>query len=271
MSIIFSWRVEDFKYLLESCDHDPIKPYILNHFSPVERVLEAGCGSGRWVKYLQDKGFNIYGIEYNQETVDEINNVWPELAITQGDVASLAFPDGYFSGIISIGVIEHFIEGPDEPLKEMYRVLEPRGKAIITVPSFNYLRRLKIPLRWITNNLRRDSLIRKLFKKKSLQNNEWHRRGAIFKYHTFPEYGEFYEYRFIPEEFRETLTRNGFRIIEDVPLYHIDGLHHEFGCLFVKFNQWKFKVYPHGKILNWILSKIPFFHNHMHLCVAKKT
>ena len=152
----------------------------------------------------------------------------------------------------------------------MWRVLEPGGKAIITVPCLNYLRRLKIPLRWVTSNLRRNNFIRKLFKKRTLVNNKWNRRGKNFKYRTFPEYGEFYEYRMIPRQFRESLSRSGFSIIEDVPLHNIDGLYHEFGRFFAKYEHYKFKLYIHGKILNYLLSKIPFFHNHMHLCVVTK-
>ena len=202
------------------------------------------------------------GIEYSQETVANVKNFWPELKVNQGDVLSLDYPDEYFSGIISIGVVEHFIEGPDEPLKEMCRVLKKGGKALITVPSFNYLRRMKMPIRWVTNNLRRNSLIRKICGKKPLVNNKWHCRGSIFKYRTYPEYGEFYEYRMTQNEFREALIRSGFSIIEDVPLYYDDGLFHEFGRLFAIHNQWKFTIYPHGKLLNWLLSKIPFFAEH---------
>ena len=112
--------------------------------------------------------------------------------------------------------------------------------------------------------------VRKILKKKPLANNKWHCRGNIFKYHTYPEYGEFYEYRMTPAEFRKALKRCGFSIIEDVPLYQIDGLFHEFGRLFARHKQWKFKVYPQGKILNWLLSRVPFFHNHMHLCVVTR-
>ena len=270
MSTIFSWRLEDFKYLLESCDLDPLTPYIIKHLSPHGKLLEAGCGSGRYVKYLHDRGYDITGIEYNQETVNNVNKIWPELSVVQGDILSLPYEDKRFSGIISIGVVEHFIDGPHEPLKEMHRVLQNGGKALITVPCFNHLRRLKIPLRWITGNLRRNSLVRKLFRKKVLTNNKWHHRDDIFKYHTYPEYGEFYEYRMTPLEFREAIGRCGFTIVEDVPLYHIGGLFHEFGGLFVRHNRFKFSVFPHGKLLNLLLSKVPYFHNHMHLCVITK-
>jgi len=107
MSTIFFWRIEDFQYLLDSCDFDPLTPYILKHFSQKGRLLEAGCGSGRYVKYLHDRGYNIIGIEYNQETVTNVNRIWPELTVTQGDILSIPYEDGWFPGIISIGVVEH--------------------------------------------------------------------------------------------------------------------------------------------------------------------
>ena len=270
MSTIFSWKVEEFEDLLASCELDPLMPYILKHFNPNTRILEAGCGAGRYVKYLYDGGYDITGVEYSAETVASVKNLWPELSVVQGDVLSLDYPDGHFSGIISIGVVEHFIEGPEGPLREMRRVLSPGGKALITVPCFNYIRRLKIPIRWIGSNLRRNAIVRKLFGRKTLPDSRWHRRGDVHRYHTYPEYGEFYEYRMTPSEFREALVSVGFSIVEDLPLYQVDGMFHEFGHLFARHEQWRFKVYPQGRILNWLLSMIPFFHNHMHLCVVTK-
>jgi hypothetical protein len=50
----------------------------------------------------------------------------------------------------------------------------------------------------------------------------------------------------------------------------MDGVYHEFGQLFVFFKNWKFFPNIAGRFLNAMLSKIPFCHNHMHLCVVRK-
>lgn len=68
----------------------------------------------------------------------------PDLDVRCGDVRALAFEDNFFDGYFSLGVIEHFWEGYDDILAEMYRVLVPGGYAFVTVPCISRLDRLKI-------------------------------------------------------------------------------------------------------------------------------
>ena len=67
----------------------------------------------------------------------------PNLDVRTGDVSSLQYEDSSVSGIICLGVIEHFFKGPEKPLKELHRVLKPGHYAIFTVPAFNVIRRIK--------------------------------------------------------------------------------------------------------------------------------
>ncbi|PYJ71665.1 MAG: hypothetical protein DME76_01075 [Verrucomicrobia bacterium] len=62
-----------------------------------EKVLEAGCGLGRVVKYLHDRGFKqMSGIEVNNATVDFLNTFHPELDIRQGNILRLPYPNNTF-------------------------------------------------------------------------------------------------------------------------------------------------------------------------------
>jgi len=270
MSTIFEWNVEEFDYFLESCDTDPLTPYIFKYFSIPGPILEAGCGSGRYVKYLHDRGYDCQGIEYNKTTVENVKRKWPELDIIEGDVERMPYADNMFEGIISIGLIEHFEDGPEKPLAEMWRVLAPGGVALVTVPCLNLLRRLKGPFCGITRVVRANPILRGILGKKKHKHYRWNLYDPRYKYHVYPEWGDFYEYRFTPREFEEILQESQFQIVDSVPIHQIDGLYHEFGRLFAKYEHCKFVVYPNGKVLNWLFSKIPFFHNHMHLCVVRK-
>ena len=107
------------------------------------KVLEAGCGLGQYVLGLGALGFDCEGIDYAAETVGAVKALLPDLPIRVGDITAIDAPDAAYCGYISLGVIEHFRDGPDAALCEARRVLAPGGVAIISVPCFNALRRLK--------------------------------------------------------------------------------------------------------------------------------
>ncbi|RWP69448.1 class I SAM-dependent methyltransferase [Mesorhizobium sp.] len=108
------------------------------------KVIDAGCGLAQTVFGLHHSGFDAYGIDYAPRTVELVNSIAPELKVSLGDVRDLRqFSDEFFDGCWSLGVIEHFFDGYDQILAEMYRVLRPGGYAFVTVPSMSPLRRLK--------------------------------------------------------------------------------------------------------------------------------
>jgi ubiquinone/menaquinone biosynthesis C-methylase UbiE len=105
------------------------------------RILEAGCGLGGWVRLLQDVGHDISGIDFEPSTVARVNQDDPTLDVKVGDVTALSYPDDSFDVYISLGVVEHFEDGPDRALAEAYRVIKPGGLAFVTVPFENSFRR----------------------------------------------------------------------------------------------------------------------------------
>lgn len=263
-SVVFKWKPEEFEDLLKSCDFDDGVKITLKYLNDKNaKILEAGCGSGRVVKYLHDMGFDVSGIEIDKEAVDFQNAFFPELKVKHANVLALPYPNNFFDVILSYGVIEHFPDGPHAPLKAMYDALKPGGMAIVTVPSFNKIRQIKYFYRLF--DIRKYNLIRKIFGKKPLIKN-----GKRFSFYIDPQYGNFYEYRFTKKQFENICRNVGFQIIESTPIAHIDGLFHEIGAPLVEFKDWKFKLSGTGKWVNNFFSMIPFLHNHMHACVLKK-
>ena len=272
-SVVFEWKKEDFQKLVDNCPSEPVTPYIFKYLPKEGRLLEAGCGSGRFVYYLKKLGYDIVGMEISQKTVGVLNEMHPDLDIIQGDVRKLAFSDESIAGTLSLGVIEHVIEGLDGPTREMYRVLQKDGYALVIVPSFNYIRRIKymLGIYHVTGLLKYSSVVRRMFRKAPLELD-----SATEKLINKPEFkrwrilGEFLEYRLTKHQFETVLKDAGFSIIESVPVSLIDGVYHEFGRAFVTVKNHTFHPNFAGRLLNNMLSKIPFCHNHMHLCVVKK-
>lgn len=269
-TIVFEWNPEDFGVLLESCERDDGVQLSLQHLPKKGKILEAGSGTGRVVRYFHDKGYDIEGVELNADIVAQVKQTQPELQIFVGDVARLPRPDGYYSGLVSYGTIEHFIAGVEAPLNEHYRVLAPGGIAVITVPSYNTLRRFKycLDVCFRRFNPRMNNLVRSAFGNVPMRRNVQGRDG--FRYHVYPQFLGFFEYRLRPEEFEAAVRAAGFKILHSLPITHLDGIYHEFGPPLIDFKRWKFYPTPLALWLDRIFRKMPFFHNHMHAIVATK-
>jgi SAM-dependent methyltransferase len=266
MSTIFQWDPNDVETLLTTCETDGLLPLIIKYMRRNTLILESGCGLGRYVKYLQDRGWQMVGLEWSQNTLKALHGVWPELEVVVGDAENSPFPDNTFDGVLSLGVVEHWPKGLEKPLRDIYRVLKPGGVAIITVPCLNRVRQIK--QRLFYNEFR--ALMGCIIKRKWKPLNRFQKD---YKYMVYPASGNFYEYRLSKEEFLSEIRKTGFQVLEHLPLGEIDGIYHELNPLkvLVKFHTWKFKVSVIGCLVNNILKKWPFFHSHMQTVIVTKT
>ncbi|MDB5183174.1 MAG: hypothetical protein JWO47_958 [Candidatus Saccharibacteria bacterium] len=268
MSTIFKWDKNNMDTLLATCETDGILPYIEKYMPAPSRVLESGCGAGRYVKYLYDRGWDVIGLEWDQDAVDMIKDYWPEVNAVQGDSANSPFPDNHFDGIISLGVIEHWIEGPEAPLKDIYRTLKPGAAAIITAPCLNTIRKIKKTVWW------NEKVTEKAATKNWRENAgpQPNRLDSKFKYWPYPTYGEFFEYRFTKKEFIDEIKKQGFEIVEHNPVAIIDGVYHELNPKhkLVKYEDRQFIPTTMGKLVNKTFSAVPFFHPHHQIAIVRK-
>ena len=129
-----------------SLERDELGQILLAYLAPDGLHLEAGCGAGYWVAALKQQGWRIEGIEYARELVELVRTVNPDLPVKQGDALAIDCPDGFYDAYLSIGVVEHRLEGPEPFLIEAWRVLKPGGRIIIAVPFFGPLREVKSAL-----------------------------------------------------------------------------------------------------------------------------
>lgn len=264
-SVEFTWNPQEFEALLQSCRVDDSVNLSLKYLPSKEMsILEAGCGSGRVVKYLSDLGYeNVHGVELNPDAVLHSNQQYPELKIIQGDILDMPYPKESFDAILSYGVVEHFPDSVVRPMQALYDVLKPGGTAVITVPCLNGIRRTVA--RFNLEYVNPKTIVRYI--RYLLSGKRAHKPQL---YYSYPPGGEFFEYRLTPEEFLGVCKEAGFEVVESVPIAHIDGLYHSFGPLLVRFGNWKFSVGVVGRFVNRYLLRYPFLHNHMHACVLRK-
>jgi SAM-dependent methyltransferase len=104
---------------------------------PGERILEAGCGSGRTAMLLADMGYRTVALDLSRSllnTLSPARRLWPDLHLVEGDIGSLPFGTKQFKVVYSFGVLEHF-DPPDivRYLSEQRRVAR---YVLIDVPNF---------------------------------------------------------------------------------------------------------------------------------------
>lgn len=267
MSVTFTWKQQDLAGLLTACERNEIWVKIQAAVPRGARVLEHGCGVGQWVRFLQDRGWRAAGVEYVRETVAMARAAWPDLAIVQGDCAASPFPESSFDAVLSLGVVEHWAEGPEAPLRDILRVLKPGGIAIVTVPCLNTVRRLKRAL-WIDELRGAPAAAAASLRVRSLPRLT--RFGSRFPVH--PAWGRFFEYRLSPVDFRDVVEHVGFEVVEHFPSARMDGVYHELNPLglLVRFREWNFYPTALARWLDQSLSRWPFAHPHMQGIVARK-
>jgi ubiquinone/menaquinone biosynthesis C-methylase UbiE len=108
--------------------------------SPGSRVLDLGCGWGRVLKPVLDRGALAVGLDISHNMLQKakyhiINKGHPAL-LARGDGTSLPFKDGGFDLVYSLLVLQHLSkENGSLVFSEVSRVLKPGGVAYIRVPG----------------------------------------------------------------------------------------------------------------------------------------
>jgi SAM-dependent methyltransferase len=101
-------------------------------------VLDVGTGTGANLRMLHDVGVQrVTGLDCDELSIrfcrsKGLGNV--EL----GDICAMPFADGRFDFVIATDVIEH-VDDDVAALREVARVLNDNGKALIAVPAFSSL------------------------------------------------------------------------------------------------------------------------------------
>lgn len=114
-------------------------------FVPGGRLLDVGCGNGRYLRSMKNLGWETAGVEFNQNSVEFCRA--SGLAVHHGDLVSAAFPAAAFDVITVRHVIEH-IPTPQVFMAELARILKPGGTLVVETPNFSALGWLLFNTNW---------------------------------------------------------------------------------------------------------------------------
>jgi SAM-dependent methyltransferase len=241
------WTARRIEEEVAACPRRRIAGYFMEYLPKGEPILEAGCGLGAWVVYLGDLGYDIAGIDNDDQVIGRLKEWRPSLNVSAGDIRGLPYETGSLGAVISLGVMEHFEEGCDEAMRETWRVLRPGGLFFFTVPLNNLFRKL------VAHPL----------------------RGFYLRWRSAHGDGiHFAEYRYTPVEVGRMLARHGFTpflttwddfsektmslgIWADFPPLQGEGL---------------YEMKVPGRAVAWMLNSLsPWLVSAGVLCIARKT
>lgn len=101
-------------------------------------VLDVGTGTGSNLRMLYELGFDrVLGLDQSREAIRFCAEKGLG-AVERGDVRALPFPDRQFDLVLATDIIEH-VDDDLSALRELRRVLKPKGHLLLTVPAFELL------------------------------------------------------------------------------------------------------------------------------------
>lgn len=109
---------------------------------PPLKILDVGCSESSVIYELTNLGYDIHGI-------DMVKYELPIAKFHKGDARNMPYQDNEFDYVICISALEHFgkVNTPYKTdkvedtqadivaMEEMYRVLKPNGRLILTLPT----------------------------------------------------------------------------------------------------------------------------------------
>lgn len=108
--------------------------WLLDEARPGERVLDLGCGAGRFLRALAEAGAEAIGVEIAEAALARARANAPRAELHLGSAdGELPLADGSVALVWCSEVVEHVADTANL-LAEVCRVLAPGGRVLITTP-----------------------------------------------------------------------------------------------------------------------------------------
>jgi SAM-dependent methyltransferase len=138
---------------------DIVTPEMLNDKST---VIDIGCGSGRFIKYLNGRYKKIVGLDPSSAifAADELLGKDDNIELVQASTDNIPYPDGHFDFGYSLGVLHH-IPDTQKALNDSVKKIKPGGYFLLYLYYsldnrsilFKLLFHLSNAIRWVVSKL----------------------------------------------------------------------------------------------------------------------
>lgn len=124
----FSWFSEEAIEVAGAEYFDVVSSEVL---ATVRHALDAGCGSGRWSRYLSSRVAFVESIDPSDAVFSaaDLNRDRPNVRVTRASIDNIPFGDGSFDFAICLGVIHH-LPNPALALRRVVQKVRPGGHVL---------------------------------------------------------------------------------------------------------------------------------------------
>lgn len=105
------------------------------YITPPAKILDIGCGNGKFLDYLIKRGFESYGVELTGKAAQRAGQI-PGLQLKVGPLVTGDFSEIFFDAVCMWHVFEHLTE-PKETLRIVCKILKPGGYLMISLPNID--------------------------------------------------------------------------------------------------------------------------------------
>jgi len=110
---------------------------------PGEEIIDLACGRATDAFQIALRGSEVFGLDPSDKMLAKAFEwIGPDkshpVILIRGAAEKLPFPDNSFDKLVCKGALDHFAD-LDDSFQEMFRILKPGGKAIISVANFESL------------------------------------------------------------------------------------------------------------------------------------
>ncbi|MEO3845242.1 methyltransferase domain-containing protein [Streptomyces sp. B22F1] len=105
---------------------------------PGSTVVDVGCGAGRAVAELTDRGVHAVGVDPSPRMLAAARERWPEAEFRAAGAEELPFADGSVHGYRADKVF-HVLREPARAVAEARRVLRPGGRIVLVGQDWDAL------------------------------------------------------------------------------------------------------------------------------------
>ncbi|GAG29811.1 unnamed protein product, partial [marine sediment metagenome] len=91
------WTVRTIEKELEACNREsPPRDLFLSYLPREGKIVDAGCGFGKWVIYLDQHGYDIIGIDNSTIAIAKLKDFDESLQVGLGDILDIHYPENSF-------------------------------------------------------------------------------------------------------------------------------------------------------------------------------